>query len=1182
MQKSGRIPQTLLFSLLCLMLYAIQGYPQGVLFFGKSFDVRSSMAISQANLPAQIGISAQNITNPTPLYWQEPRAGNLYAAPNNPQGLAPYTLLMGQVLDSYNPATAVIYEAPPHPYLIQSISAGGTTVIAGYHEKGKPQNAENFTVAYGGPRIAIALAGGNPDIVLGIPNAVVISIPPGLAAAWLRVDFGSQVILAGFGTNQIFTIPVTTAVMTLNVTFPMNYSGESIALEAVATQGIFTDRSPSSLTGPGINSTSSCASGVASFGVQRIPASLNVSVTADRTVVRSGGRVRFTYTAINGSAIPLQNVELVVTSFPKIAIGALPAGGSSSASQEKEDVSTDITERALASATDAFNNPVLSSQAEFTVRVISPALRCHFWANDLEIKAGKDLVLNATADNDGDVKLLGVTINITPSGPRGLGDLEVGQSGSSQVTTRISATTTFTAVATAVDEVLGSAVSSDPIEVMVNFVQPAIQVELSADKSSVKAGKEVFYSGLVRNIGTTDLRSIIIVDDQGYQIASIASLAPGTMQGFRFSRKIQQNTTTTVVATALDPWNDPINGTASVNITVVSPKISLSMNVDKTEAGNNEDITMTIAVTNIGNCDIDEISIATFGAGIGNINCGRLAVGASNTQSKTFRISQSITVSAQASGIDPENEICLSNSVDQALVYQKSIGELLVFPEFDALEKEINALAQKFDYHVSNFLLLFDIHDQQKTDPSSDGTLLQELAAAKAALTAAQGKLSELAALLKAQENLLSTIATQAHAGINPKDLPSYLARLVACNSRVREMGEKVAAMEGLLKEKRLTDFTISGQVLFEGKPVGPGQVICGPITAPVDAGGAFTIANLQGEKGQSFTLTAFKDQLTGGTAVTFDGKDIGGVVITVAEPQQSAAAPGTLDDAIASLQGDEEELCTPEAIASIKAGLDFAIAASPAIYSKFNSYYEKLQKEIRDQSANPCNNAIIAYCLANGQNQASEHALLAGKMHSAANEIIVRASLCPEVGSLQDALDIVAEIDGRDAEIQGKVQLMSAALQPYGCDQDKMEQDGQRIADSGNDPEFIQDGGLGREIPGDGVDNNADGLQDELIPGDVTGNVVIFIYDSGSLKDDVFSLSVSGQGDLGTTPAGGGRTYGLSLAAGGYVATVTVISAPDNVGTFTILIKQGDETLASLSGAPPEGGQSSISFTVK
>jgi len=157
----------------------------------------------------------------------------------------------------------------------------------------------------------------------------------------------------------------------------------------------------------------------------------------------------------------------------------------------------------------------------------------------------------------------------------------------------------------------------------------------------------------------------------------------------------------------------------------------------------------------------------------------------------------------------------------------------------------------------------------------------------------------------------------------------------------------------------------------------------------------------------------------------------------------------------------------------------------------------------------------------------------------------------------------------------------MQAQLGKDGCDEDEVIENGNQESEN-NDPNVVDDGGGGgKEIGGDGKDNDGDGPIDEGSESQGNANIKIKVYDSGSAKDDVFALSVSGYGALGVTPKGGLRTYPLSLSPGTYTATVTVISAPDDVGTFTIAVIEGGKVIASKSGSPPQGTVVNVSFTV-
>ena len=159
----------------------------------------------------------------------------------------------------------------------------------------------------------------------------------------------------------------------------------------------------------------------------------------------------------------------------------------------------------------------------------------------------------------------------------------------------------------------------------------------------------------------------------------------------------------------------------------------------------------------------------------------------------------------------------------------------------------------------------------------------------------------------------------------------------------------------------------------------------------------------------------------------------------------------------------------------------------------------------------------------------------------------------------------------------------MRRRLNEAGCDENELIQLADRIPPPpGLDPSLLQSGGIMQEIPGDAVDNDADGFQDESLEGLAGFNVTFVLYDSGSAKDDTFSLTISKFGNLGETPNGGQRSYGLNLPPGSYVATVRVIIAPDDVGTFTLSIFENGEKIASLSGGPSQGSSAALPFTVK
>ena len=290
------------------------------------------------------------------------------------------------------------------------------------------------------------------------------------------------------------------------------------------------------------------------------------------------------------------------------------------------------------------------------------------------------------------------------------------------------------------------------------------------------------------------------------------------------------------------------------------------------------------------------------------------------------------------------------------------------------------------------------------------------------------------------------------------------------------------------------------------------------------------------------------------------------------------------IDEALVEVTEDgEDALCEEESLIASLSRLDELVASGNRIAANFQATLNKFIKEINDQNSNPCENSIIAVAYAGARETLTEYELLVEEVRSLGTDLILQGRLCPleEINlDIATILQKVSQLDAR-GQIQEGIAIMENQLQTFGCDEQQVEDQGDTIAEHSN-PEILQAGGAGAsETCGDGIDNDGDGLIDEGCEGIGNFNVIIVLYDSGNAADDIFGLSVSGQGNLGTTPEGGSRTYPLRLSPGSYMATVTVISAPDNTGTYTIRILEGDRDIAGSSGGPPQGAVITVPFTI-
>jgi hypothetical protein len=299
------------------------------------------------------------------------------------------------------------------------------------------------------------------------------------------------------------------------------------------------------------------------------------------------------------------------------------------------------------------------------------------------------------------------------------------------------------------------------------------------------------------------------------------------------------------------------------------------------------------------------------------------------------------------------------------------------------------------------------------------------------------------------------------------------------------------------------------------------------------------------------------------------------------------------IDETIDEIKDDEEtdELCSSNEIGEMQAMLVTLAARAEAAAARFDAYRAKYDKELADRAAEPCENSLLSYCYTSAGDAARDLDEIVGFIRDLASTLILVQAFCPDeteaAGGRVSNFDIIkalAEAGSRNGAVQSSLGGMQSDLTTYGCDEDEFAELSDQFTEDGQDPNALQDGAGMGELSGDGVDNDADGLQEEDWSEVAGKTVTIVVYDSGSAKDDVFGLSVGGLGNLGTTPAGGLRTYGLDLSPGSYTATVTVVSAPDNCGTVTAFVVENGVEIAALSsgsGCPAVGSSLSMSFTV-
>jgi len=253
--------------------------------------------------------------------------------------------------------------------------------------------------------------------------------------------------------------------------------------------------------------------------------------------------------------------------------------------------------------------------------------------------------------------------------------------------------------------------------------------------------------------------------------------------------------------------------------------------------------------------------------------------------------------------------------------------------------------------------------------------------------------------------------------------------------------------------------------------------------------------------------------------------------------------------------------------------------------YSRFTILASKFFQQIHTRVSNPCRDGIVAYCFTNALQVAQELEYLTNDLNDLSSQLIVAIGICDleKDFSISGFLSDVTNLKAKSSQVMSSKTAITAKLNELACDENELRQMGESItAQKGLDPDFLQDGAVLSEVPGDGTDQDFDGLQDEGAVEMSGYNIAVTLYDAGPVKDDVFSLSVTGQGNLGSTPRGALRSYGLNLPPGTYTATVAVISTEQGGGTFFIAAYYKGRRIADKSGNIPVGASVSLNFTIE
>ncbi|MBD3336256.1 MAG: hypothetical protein GF355_12135 [Candidatus Eisenbacteria bacterium] len=389
-------------------------------------------------------------------------------------------------------------------------------------------------------------------------------------------------------------------------------------------------------------------------------------------------------------------------------------------------------------------------------------------------------------------------------------------------------------------------------------------------------------------------------------------------------------------------------------------------------------------------------------------------------------------------------------------------------------------------------------------------------------------------------------------------------------------------------------EVTLSGRVVGrDGVAVDQASVACGGVEATA-GGGQFSLAGVPAELGKPLTVTATVvtedgTPVTGSATVTPTGESVTGVTVTLdvetswEEDEDEDEEEDGDDDLDEAIEGVEDDGLDTD-LTALLAAFDQAVADAAAAQRTFQQYANSFDQRLRELATDPCENQEVAYSLVQAGGALDEHDILTGEVAAAFGALFSALTAAD-----RDASEVqlrYQRVVNMNATMHARYAAMRSQLtQDYGCDEDEVTREGEEVAEPGADPDDIDVGGAGNdpyavEICGDGVDNDGDNQIDECDAGCCEGRAVVIVSDCGTAADDVFLVQLD-TGASGVTPVGASTTFSDDLSPGVHTVTLTVLSAPDDAGTYCLQVIVDGVTLLDTSGSPAEGTVVTETFEV-
>lgn len=447
---------------------------------------------------------------------------------------------------------------------------------------------------------------------------------------------------------------------------------------------------------------------------------LQLQKEAEPEVIYAGEAVMYTFTITNSGAISLADLILTDDHLGLIKDDFEPIEPDQSFTIIwPVPVYESVANVATITGTLFGSSEEVTVTAVAWVRVITPALEFAVAADPELIISGEEVEFSYVVSNSGNVTLTDVVIDSELFGFIPGEPLELNPDESVTFTRQMNLALTTTEVATVtaqhpLDHITATA------SIIVNVIDPAIQINKTATPAVVLSGETVTYTYHVTNSGNVTLTAISVVDDQLGPVGTPFALAPGAGVTQIMTDTITGSVTNEATATGQHPLGT-VQASDSATVTVISPQIQLRKTADPTVVLSGETVTYSYRVTNSGDVTLAQITIQDDQ--LGQVGAPfALAPGSTLTRTMAVPITSNTTNVATATGHHPAGGSVQASDTASVTV----IGPAIQLSKTVAPPVIVNGETVTYTFRITNSgnivltsVTLFDDHLGQLGSPQT-------------------------------------------------------------------------------------------------------------------------------------------------------------------------------------------------------------------------------------------------------------------------------------------------------------------------------------------------------------------------------------------------------------------------------------------------------------------------------